>query len=539
MSQPESSSFFGALNEVEQQIIESASQVIPFPAGGSVFKEGDSGDGLYLVLEGRVQIAVPGGKGERRVLAHVEAGDFFGEMAVVDNEPRSASAVAEVDSQLLFIPSSAVLGVLERSPRLAVILVREFSRRLRGFDKAYVDQALEQERRKREEEVRDREARMRSIVDTAADGIVTINEPGMIQAINPAALQFFGYKAEEVLGQKIDRLMPFPFRTTHDGDTEAFLRDGSTKPVGGATELTGTRKDGTTFPMELTVGVIQLPAGRGYTAIVRDITGRKRAELELQQAKEAAEAASQAKSQFLANMSHELRTPLNAIIGYSEMLHEESRNIGLESFVPDLERIHSSARQLLGLISDLLDLSKIEAGKMTLFLEEFDVAALTQEVTATVQPMVAKNGNRLLVDCPAGLGPMRSDQTKVRQILFNLLSNAAKFTTRGTITLGVSRQLPALTMAGAPAKPSSPPFQFRVTDTGIGIAPENLGRVFEAFTQADASTAGRYGGTGLGLALSRKFCQLMGGELTVESVVGKGSSFTLTLPAQCQAPPAA
>jgi signal transduction histidine kinase/CheY-like chemotaxis protein len=256
-------------------------------------------------------------------------------------------------------------------------------------------------------------------------------------------------------------------------------------------------------------------------------------------ARATADAANNAKSSFLANMSHELRTPLNAIIGYSEMLQEEAEELKQPDFVPDLEKIHGAGKHLLGLINDVLDLSKIESGKMTLYLEDFDVAKLVREVAATVQPLITKNGNRLEVACPADLGPMHADVTKVRQTLFNLLSNASKFTEKGMIRLSVER-------GGAPGaleepRSDAPTLQrsavvFQVTDTGIGMTPEQLGKLFQAFMQADASTSRKFGGTGLGLAISRKFCQLMGGDITVQSEHGKGSTFTVTLPAEVKDP---
>ena len=238
----------------------------------------------------------------------------------------------------------------------------------------------------------------------------------------------------------------------------------------------------------------------------------------LQVAQVAAEAASKAKSQFLANMSHELRTPLNAIIGYSEMLQEEADDLGTPEIKPDLQKIHGAGKHLLGLINDILDLSKIEAGKMTLYLETFEVQTLLNEVAATVQPMINKNGNQLTLEVAPEIGSMRADVTKVRQALFNLLSNASKFTDKGSITLRARRQGADLV--------------FDVIDSGIGMTPEQVGRLFQAFAQADASTSKKYGGTGLGLALSRKFCQIMGGDLTVASEAGKGSTFTATIPAQ-------
>ena len=229
------------------------------------------------------------------------------------------------------------------------------------------------------------------------------------------------------------------------------------------------------------------------------------------------EVASRHKSQFLANMSHELRTPLNAIIGYSEMLQEEAEDLDEQTFLPDLQRINAAGKHLLGLINDILDLSKIEAGRMDLDLSTFEVGQLVRDVQAIVQPLVDKNGNTLVISCPDDLGTMYADQTKLRQTLFNLLSNAAKFTERGRIELRVASQHPLVT--------------FAVSDTGIGMTEEQLSRLFEAFSQAEASTRSRYGGTGLGLAISRHFCHLMGGDLTVESVHGQGSTFTVRLPA--------
>jgi signal transduction histidine kinase len=227
--------------------------------------------------------------------------------------------------------------------------------------------------------------------------------------------------------------------------------------------------------------------------------------------------ASQHKSTFLANMSHELRTPLNAIIGYSEMLQEEAEEIGEEAFIPDLQKVNAAGKHLLGLINDILDLSKIEAGRMDLFIEEFEVGQVVRDVQAIVQPLMDKNGNRLVVECPDDMGAMQADLTKVRQTLFNLLSNAAKFTDRGTISLTVQRQ-------------PDDWLTFAVSDTGIGMTEEQLGRLFAAFSQAEASTRSKYGGTGLGLAISRHFCRLMGGDLTVSSTYGQGSTFTVRLP---------
>ena len=251
--------------------------------------------------------------------------------------------------------------------------------------------------------------------------------------------------------------------------------------------------------------------------------------VELAAARDEAVRASQAKSDFLASMSHELRTPLNAIIGYSEILLEETDELGQPAIRSDLEKIRGAGKHLLGLINDVLDLSKIEAGRMEIFPEMFAVADMLAEVRATIEPLVAKNGNRLVVEAAADLGEMCSDQTKIRQNLFNLLSNAAKFTHSGTITLG-ARRLPAA---------DGDRLEFKVVDTGIGMSDEQLPKLFQAFSQADTSTNRRYGGTGLGLAITRHFCRMLGGEVSVESRPGEGSVFTIVLPAHYREPEAA
>ncbi len=241
------------------------------------------------------------------------------------------------------------------------------------------------------------------------------------------------------------------------------------------------------------------------------------ARAKVEEARAAAEHANEAKSTFLANMSHELRTPMNAIIGYGEMLVEEAEDLGQDDFIPDLQKILAAGKHLLSLINDVLDLSKIEAGKMTLFLEELEVRALAGDITATIQPLVEKNSNRLVVEIADDVGMMTADETKVRQTLFNLLSNACKFTSEGTITLQ-ARLL------------GEDRLSFAVTDTGIGMSPEQQTKIFDEFKQADSSTTRKFGGTGLGLSISKKFCELMGGDVTVESTEGQGTTFTVVLP---------
>jgi PAS domain S-box-containing protein len=352
------------------------------------------------------------------------------------------------------------------------------------------------------------------LVKNSPVAIVALDNDHNIVSCNPAFEKMFGYSEGEVLHRNLDQLI-----TTEAmrGEAVAYTQQAlHHRPVKALRQR--CRKDGSLVDVEvLAVPVVVGGEPVGLMGLYHDIT-------ELLQARREAEAANSAKSQFLASMSHELRTPLNAIIGYSEMLEEEAQESGQAAFVPDLEKIRSAGRHLLTLINDILDLSKIEAGKLELFLETFDVRATIEEVATTVAPLVEKNANRLEVRCAEDLGTMHADLTRTRQVLLNLLSNACKFTQRGVVTLRAERE-PARDGTG-------PQLVFRVADSGIGMTEEQIGKLFEAFAQADASTTRNYGGTGLGLAITRRFCRMMGGEVTVESAPGRGSTFTVRLPAQ-------
>jgi PAS domain S-box-containing protein len=346
----------------------------------------------------------------------------------------------------------------------------------------------------------------KTVVDESPVAIVTLDLDGGITSLNPAFQRLFGYSPVEAVGENLDRLLNTPETVE---DAEKHTVDAASGRVARGIGKR-RRKDGTFLDVEF-AGVAVEADGEtvAILALYHDVT-------ELLQARHEAEEASQAKSQFLANMSHELRTPLNAIIGYSEMLQEEAEEEGHEGFVPDLSKIHSAGRHLLALINDILDLSKIEAGKTELFLESFDLAELVRGVASTVTPLVTRNGNELNVVLEGDPGLMTADVTKVRQVLLNLLSNAAKFTENGHIELRVM--------------PDGDEVLVDVSDEGIGMTPAQLTRIFDVFGQAEVSTQKRYGGTGLGLAISREFCRMMGGDLTVLSAPGHGTTFTVQLP---------
>ena len=361
--------------------------------------------------------------------------------------------------------------------------------------------------------------------------IVTLDTDHNVVSCNPAFERLYGYTESDVIGHNLDDLITDEAtRSEAVAYTEQALEQHSVQVIGRR-----RRKDGTMVDVEV-LGVPVVVDGKrvGLMALYHDIT-------DLLAARKAAEAANSAKSQFLASMSHELRTPLNAILGYSEMLQEDASAGGQDDFIPDLEKIHSAGAHLLTLINDVLDLSKIEAGKMELNPEHFEIGPLLDGVVTTVEPLIAKKQNRLVLDADPSLGAMEADMTRVRQILLNLLSNASKFTERGVITLSVARGRSREQGAGSKEQGASGErgagsgadevVTFAVRDTGIGMTPEQLAKLFQAFQQAEASTAAKYGGTGLGLAISRKFAQMMGGDIDVESEAGKGTVFTVRLPA--------
>ncbi|MBW4520489.1 MAG: response regulator [Scytolyngbya sp. HA4215-MV1] len=402
--------------------------------------------------------------------------------------------------------------------------------------------AREQNLKQARAELQQSEAYFRSLIENASDVILVLNAEGVIRYGSPSLQRILGLNPHRMVGRSA---LSFAHPDERQPLMEAFAEIVQIPGVAAAIELRFRHHNGSWRTLEaICTNLLQETAISGVIVNLRDITERKQAE-ELKKAKETAEEANRAKSQFLANMSHELRTPLNAIIGYSEMLQEEAEDLEQADFIPDLKKIHRAGKHLLGLINDILDLSKIEAGKMDLYLETFDLAALIQDVVMTMRPLLEKRQNTLVVNCPYDLGMMHADVTKIRQNLFNLLSNASKFTEQGTITLTVekieaailrSSELPAAKPASAH---STSQIRFCVSDTGIGMTAEQISQLFRAFTQADASTTRKYGGTGLGLTITRHFCQMMGGDISVSSELGVGSCFTMELPVWVADPKAA
>ena len=361
------------------------------------------------------------------------------------------------------------------------------------------------------------EDRLQKVVSNVPTILFVLDHEGVFKLSEGKGLHALGRRPGEVVGQSV-----FEMYRDAPAILDAIRRALAGEEVSAVVEASGLVFEACYAPLRDPAGTVT-----GVIGVATDVTARKQAEA-LERARVVAEAANEAKSQFLAQMSHELRTPLSAIIGYAELLQEEAVELGQEWMLCDLENLLASGKHLLGLINEILDLSKIEAGRMELYLETFDVPSLVREVAATVQPLVEKKGNWLEVSCVADLEPMRADLTKVRQTLFNLLGNASKFTECGRIGLEVSR--------GPGPDGAGEWVTFQVVDAGIGMTPEQVGKLFQAFTQADASTSRKYGGTGLGLVISRKFCQMMGGDITVESEPGRGSTFIVRLPAQVAEP---
>ncbi|MEU2744901.1 response regulator [Streptomyces collinus] len=377
--------------------------------------------------------------------------------------------------------------------------------------------------RRREEALRLLQDQARSVIETARDAFVSIDEDGLVIDWNLSAEKLFGFSHHEAMGRPLtETIIPERYHAAHQAGLQRVLAGGESHVLGGQVELTARHRDGHEIPVELAVWRLKSAKARCFNAFIRDISERKQAEAALAEARDQAIAASQAKSQFVASMSHEIRTPMNGVIGLSELLLGTEQDAEQRRYA---EGIHAAGTALLTLINDILDFSKLEAGKLELDEVAFSPQVLVEEVVSLVAQTTQAEGLELLSDCHPDLPAMvLGDSGRLRQILLNLASNAVKFTEAGEVVL---RARPA------PARPpaeQAPWLRFEVADTGIGIATADQERMFDAFSQADASTTRRYGGTGLGLAICRRITEAMGGSIGVTSRPGQGSTFSFCVP---------
>jgi PAS domain S-box-containing protein len=364
------------------------------------------------------------------------------------------------------------------------------------------------------------QARFRGVLESAPDAIVIVNGTGRIVLFNTQARTLFGYELGEVIGEPIEKLLPERLRGSHVGHRSGYIGAPRMRAMGEGRELNGLRANGEEFPVEISLSPIDTEAGRLVMSAIRDISERKRFERTLHEKNVELERASRAKDRFLATMSHELRTPLNAIIGFTGLMLMKLPG----PLTPDQERqlglVQTSGRHLLSLINDLLDLAKIESGNVELHVETADGSAVIEEVAQTLRPTALAKGLKLELAAARQPLAVRADRRALHQILLNLANNAVKFTAEGGVTLSI----------GAVENGGAQWVEFVVADTGIGISAEDQPRLFQAFTQVGQAQAGKVEGTGLGLHLSLKLAELMGGRIDVASTLGQGSRFTLRLP---------
>ncbi len=494
-----------ALRENDLKVIESCSPL-------SIEEVIPQDDGLHTYIS--LKFPLCNSKGIAYAVGTISTDVSDRKLAELTLEKAKAELEIEVEQRTLFLKQANELLQFELAAKVcAAITVRQMSAQVARHART-VD----------------------GILGASVDLIFLVNRSGKYTYVSRTAAQAGGMSAREMIGKTWQQLgwSPIIMQRVHEECDGIFA---TAQPVKGEvivpTAAWGTRDyEYILSPVYGTDGSVE-----SVVATLRDITDRKDAEESWQLAKEAAELANRAKSAFLANMSHELRTPLNAIIGYSDMLVEDAEELGNLEVVSDLDKIRTAGKHLLRLIDDILDISKIEADKMEIYLESFDVGGLIDEVATTIKPLMDKNTNTLQVLIADNIGAMHGDLMKVRQVILNLLSNAAKFSANGAIVLNVERitsedlknqyQLRVAQMLIL----DSEFLIFRVTDNGIGMTQEQQERLFQPFTQADNSTTRKYGGTGLGLTISQRFCQMMGGDIEVTSELNRGSTFTACLPA--------
>jgi PAS domain S-box-containing protein len=421
-------------------------------------------------------------------------------VTAISKEERYASQAAEIGAvDYIFKPINSEILKSKVKVYLDLYVQREELLKIQG--------ALE-----------DAETRLRTILDNVLDGIIMVDGSGTVISINPAVVKMFGYEAGDIVGRNIEMLMPEPNRSNHDSFSARYESTGTLRAIGVGRELEGLTKAGLTFPMELTVTEVLFHGQRMFVGLVRDITERKRAEDMSRQAKAAAEAANRTKSDFLANMSHEIRTPLNAILGMAYLAQRANPTPRQQTY---LTKIGIAGQSLLGIVNDILDFSKIEAGK----LEAEHIIFSLDEVLDNVVDIVGQKAEEkgIAIVCTVSPEVPRSligDPLRLGQILINLVHNAIKFSDKGEVVVRVMAEDVTLDNVG---------LAFSVRDHGIGMSEEQVANLFQSFNQADTSFTRRYGGTGLGLAISKQLCELMEGTISVESEIGKGSTFLFSL----------
>jgi PAS domain S-box-containing protein len=375
----------------------------------------------------------------------------------------------------------------------------------------------ENECKQAEKALRQSEEQTRLIVQSALDAVITMDAQGLITGWNPQAGTIFGWSREDAIGRRLaETIIPPQYREAHHRGLQQFLATGEGPLLNKRIEIAALHRDGHEFPVELTISPLQSGETITFSGFIRDISERKRAEAELQQAKDAAEAASHAKSAFLANMSHELATPLNAILGYNELILDNIYGEVPEKIRDVLERVQGRGRHLLGLINDVLDISKMEEGKLALSLIDYSMREVVQTVITAVEVFAAEKNLTLKVTVPPDLPLGKGDDRRLTQVLLNLVGNGIKFTDAGEVRVEV--------------RVSNGAFLVSVADTGPGISDAHYQKIFEEFQQVDSSSTRQKGGTGLGLSIAKKIIELHGGRIWVESSLGRGCTFWFTLP---------